>query len=370
MRPSSLFAAGLLAITACGGEEAAPTVQRPVTTAAQAGSPAVIVATTPASAAPATTLPAPAAAAAPAAPAAGSPIITPAAPAAAPAAPAPAAGAKPFPGAETKPATPLDTKPAATPTPAGGMEPVIPKVAGDCPKLDSGTITFMGLSGIQIVSGAKPAAASAPMVFYWHGTGSFAGEYASLAGPVQKGVAEEGGIFVSFGGTTGGDGLSGTSTFGKGDFEIADQLVACGVQNRNIDPKRIFATGCSAGGLFATAQAAMKSNYIAAVAPNSGGFTGIPITWAGMQTPALMTINGKPGAAVVIVDFSNTSKTADDIFKKRGSFVVNCNHGGGHCAGGPLAPEMWQFFKAHPYGAASPWKDGLPMGFSSQCKVY
>lgn len=277
------------------------------------------------------------------------------------------------PAAETKPATPLANAPAMPPpaaTPAGASEPVIPKVAGDCPKLDNGTITFMGLSGIQIVAGTKPAAATAPMVFYWHGTGSFSGEFASLAGPVQKGVTDEGGVLISFQGSTGGDLLSGTNVFGKGDFDIVDQIVACGVQNRNIDPKRIFTTGCSAGGLFATAQAAMRSSYVAAVAPNSGGFTA-PVQFASMWTPALMTIHGKPGSDVVIVDFSNTSKTADDAFKKRGAFVVNCNHGGGHCGGGGLAPEIWQFFKAHPYGMnPSPWKDALPSGFSDQCKLY
>jgi hypothetical protein len=364
-----LFAAGLLVMAGCGSEEPALTAQKPLTAAAQAGAPAPSTITPTSNATGAASpvtgvLPAPAASAA-AAPT--SPIITPAAP---PAATPPVGATPPLPAAQTKAPSPLDSAPMAMPTPAGSSEPVIPKVAGECPKLDSGTITYMGLNGIQIVSGTKPAAATAPMVFYWHGTGSFAGEFASLAGAVQKGVSEDGGILVSFGGSTGGDQLSGTNVFGKGDFEIVDQLVACGVANRNIDPKRIYATGCSAGALFATAQAAMRSSYMAAVAPNSGGFT-VPVQFANMWTPALMTIHGKPGSDVVIVDFSNTSKTADDAFKKRGGFVVNCNHGGGHCAGGPLAGEMWQFFKAHTYGMSpSPWKEALPSGFSSQCKLY
>ena len=59
-------------------------------------------------------------------------------------------------------------------------EPVIPELTADCPEFRNGTITFMGLGGIQIVSGPKPALATAPMVFYWHGTGSFSGEFASI----------------------------------------------------------------------------------------------------------------------------------------------------------------------------------------------
>ena len=248
--------------------------------------------------------------------------------------------------------------------------PIIPEVAGECPMFRGGSISFGGLSGISVSAGTKQESATAPMVFYWHGTGSFSGEYASMAAAVSSGVAKEGGILISFQGTTGGDLLSGTAIFGMGDFAITDQLLACAVKNHNIDPKRVFATGCSAGGLFSGAMAAARSNYIAAAAPNSGGWTA-PVKWQNGWTPALMTIHGAPGLDVVIIDFSNSSATADKAFKARGGFVINCNHGGGHCGGGGLAPDIWEFFKAHPYGTKpSPWEGGLPSGFSSQCKIY
>jgi poly(3-hydroxybutyrate) depolymerase len=177
---------------------------------------------------------------------------------------------------------------------------------------------------------------------------------------------------VSFQGTTGGDLLSGTSVFGKGDMNLVDQLAACAVRDHNVDPRRIFTTGCSAGGLFAGALAALRSNYIAAAAPNSGGFT-FPQQFQNEFTPALMTVHGAPGRDVVVVDFSNTSATADKAFKDRGGFVINCNHGGGHCGGAGLAPDIWEFFEAHPYGvepAPSPWTSALPSGFSSQCEIF
>jgi poly(3-hydroxybutyrate) depolymerase len=190
-----------------------------------------------------------------------------------------------------------------------------------------------------------------------------------MASAVQAGVTQEGGVLVSFEGSTGGDLLSGTAIFGKGDFDLTDQLLACAVRDHNIDPKRVFATGCSAGGLFSGAMAAARSNYMAAAAPNSGGWTA-PVGWQNMWTPALMTIHGAPGGDVVIVDFSMTSMTADNAFKQRGGFVINCNHGGGHCGGGGLAKDIWEFFKAHPYGTSpSPWKDALPSGFNPVCKI-
>jgi hypothetical protein len=48
----------------------------------------------------------------------------------------------------------------AMPTPAGSMDPVVPAATETCPNFMNGTITFMGLGGIQISAGAKPAAAS------------------------------------------------------------------------------------------------------------------------------------------------------------------------------------------------------------------
>jgi hypothetical protein len=261
------------------------------------------------------------------------------------------------------------TQPAPTPVEGGSAAPVIPAVTGECPTFRSGTISFMGLGGIEIVAGPKAAGPTAPMVFYWHGTGSFAGEFNGMATAVRDGVLAEGGVLVSFQGTTGGDLLSGTFIFGAGDFELVDQLVACAVRDHNVDPRRIFATGCSAGGLFSAAMAAERSSYVAAAAPNSGGFT-VPVGFENAYTPALMTIHGAPGVDVVAVDFSVTSATADDAFKSRGGFVINCNHGGGHCGGGPLAGDIWQFFKAHPYGVdPHPWTS-LPAGFNSACEIY
>jgi len=269
---------------------------------------------------------------------------------------------------------PTQTPPVVEPEPAaaGSVQPTIPAVAGECPTFQTGTITFMGLRGIQLVVGAKASAATAPLVFYWHGTGSSSGEFTFMAGAVRSGVEAEGGILVSFQGTTGGDALSGTSVFGRGDLELVDQLAACAVRDHNVDPRRIFTTGCSAGGLFATNLAVLRSEYIAAAAPNSGGLT-FPQQFQSDYTPALMTVHGAPGRDVVIVDFSNTSATADRTFSGRGGFVVNCNHGGGHCGGSGLAGDIWEFFEAHPYGvepAPSPWTGGLPTGFDSACELF
>jgi predicted esterase len=248
-------------------------------------------------------------------------------------------------------------------------EPTIPPVNGDCPDFKNSTINFMGISGLQIVAGAKPTAPTAPMVLYWHGTVSNAGEFALMAGAVQQGVVSQGGILVSPNGTTGGDLLSGTSIFGAGDLKVMDQLVACAVKNNNVDPKKIYTMGCSAGGLMSVATAAMRSGYIAAAAPNSGGTT-VPPMFQNAHTPALMTVHGKMGSDVVVIDFASSSASADMLFKSKGGFVIDCDTGAGHCGGGGLAGDAWKFFQAHPFGVdPEPWASMLPAGFSAQCKI-
>jgi hypothetical protein len=107
---------------------------------------------------------------------------------------------------------------------------------------------------------------------------------------------------------------------------------------------------------------ALRSNYMAAVASNSGGFPVLSPTFQNDHTPALMTIHGAAGVDVVAIDFSEASALADDVYKMRGGFVINCDHGGTHCGGGFLAPDIWQFFTAHPFGIdPEPWANGLPI---------
>jgi len=254
----------------------------------------------------------------------------------------------------------------ATPQPT--LDPIIPAVSGDCPTFQDGTITLMGLDGIKLAVGKRQAEGAAPMLFYWHGTGSTSDEYTNMAAPVATGIIDAGGVIVSFQGTTGGDLYSGTNIFGKGDLVLTDQLVACAVRDAGIDPRRIYTTGCSAGGIFATSMAALRSSYVAAVAPNSGGEV-VDVPFQNSHTPPLMAIHGAPGSTLVI-DFAQTALTAEMAFKGRGGFAIDCNTRAGSCSGAPLAGDVWTFFQAHPFGAdPEPWTASLPPGFSSECLI-
>jgi hypothetical protein len=79
-----------------------------------------------------------------------------------------------------------------------------------------------------------------------------------------------------------------------------------------------------------------------------------------------MTVHGGTNDSV----FPQTSARAVANYKQHGGFAINCDTGGSTCGGAPLAPDIWNFFKAHPFGVTpDPWSGGLPLGFSDLCSI-
>jgi predicted esterase len=273
--------------------------------------------------------------------------------------PAPPPGAAPAPAAPAPPAFAM----------AMGPEPTLPPIVGECPVFMNGTVMVAGHKSIVLQVG-EPNKGGA-VLFYWHGTGSSASEGAGYNGNAE--VVASGGIVAAFNGSQssgrGGD-CSGTAAHNMADFEATDQIVACGKMMHGIDARRIYTTGCSAGGLQSGCLAQMRSSYIAAAAPNSGGVVA-PQAWQTEHTPAIFTMHGGPSDQVIVV-FSQTSATLDQSAKSHGSFVVNCDHQGGHCqAPADLQKAGWQFMKDHYWGISeSPWAKGMPPGVPDYCKVF
>jgi hypothetical protein len=277
-------------------------------------------------------------------------------------------------------ATDRDSSPGETPSdsdgggapPAGGSEPRIPEIKGECPTFKSGSAQVGRLRATMNVG--TPGATKGALLFGFHGTGG-AGS-ASIAPKVQAEITGGGGITVSFRYRSGGmtDIAPPTGTWFVEDMEVVDQIVACAVKNHNIDPRRIHATGCSAGGLMAGTLGLMRSSYMASVAPNSGGinYMNSRMLQDPARAPAGFTMHGG-SADNVIVNFENTSKWFHAQIQKApaGGFLVDCMHGRGHCgAGNALFEQAWEFMKAHPYGIEkSPFAEGLPSTFPSYCKL-
>jgi hypothetical protein len=114
-----------------------------------------------------------------------------------------------------------------------------------------------------------------------------------------------------------------------------------------------------------------RSSYLAAVMPNSGGTI---FGWSmddASHVPALITTHGKMGTDVVTIDFSTTSLNQCHDVASKGGFVVDCDHGGGHCGAPPeVIAAQWQFLKDHPFGYEhEPYATALPASFPSYCQI-
>jgi predicted esterase len=268
-----------------------------------------------------------------------------------------------------------DRDPSGSSASPGPRDPVLPQVQGPCPEFVTGTQTILGLS-TEIMAGA-PGAVQGPLLFTWHGTGGN-GKQALLQLPqsVQQEIVSQGGIIIapSDNGQV-RDGQDVTFVLGVwydgADLNFADQIVACAVQNHNIDARRIYVTGCSAGGLMAGVMSLERSQYVAAVAPNSGGIAAPVFQLADpSRAPAVMSMYGG-SSDTVIVNFSDTTRNLTNQLEPTGAFVIECNHGMGHCgAPASLHEEAWKFMKAHPFGTKpSPYATGLPADFPSFCEI-
>jgi dienelactone hydrolase len=252
--------------------------------------------------------------------------------------------------------------------------PVIPALPASCPVFQSGNITALGMT-LRVWAGS-PVATKGPLLFYWHGTGSSSAEAGgTLPQSVRDDISSAGGLIVAPASTvtTNGTNTSGNGVWFAEDNAVIDVLVACAVRDHNIDPRRIYTTGASAGGLHAGSMAFQRAAYIAAVSANSGGLAAASFATlqAGAARPApALTMHG--GAEdVVIVSFATTSSTLYNNLKSRSVLAVNCDHGGRHVGATPALQEAaWQFMKDHPFGVTpEPYAAGLPASFPSYCSI-
>jgi predicted esterase len=262
----------------------------------------------------------------------------------------------------------------------------LPTPKGECPVFVTGVqdYTFNVQGGRQVLIGVDPSKAPAkgpggPLIFYWHGTGSGPTEAGFGLGNALNAVVDEGGLVAGFYSTMNypdkGKCDECKTNTGNGvwfieDFNLADEVLACAIQQLHIDTRRIHAAGMSAGGLQVSAMLYARSNYMASVAPYSGG---ILTPWKNQDPTnpvAAMIFHGTYADDVVGLHFYSTSKTLFDDIKKRGGFAVDCNHGGAHIipADGWLA--VWTFFQYHPYKTSpSPWANMLPAGLPAYCSL-
>jgi poly(3-hydroxybutyrate) depolymerase len=260
--------------------------------------------------------------------------------------------------------------------PQGDQPTKLPAAPADCPMIATGTVTILG-SQTQLWVGKKQEDKQGPIVIYWHATGSSSSEVTGfgLSAAVRQEIMDQGGIIAAPNGTTMKGIDTGNAVWFTGDLEIADVVVACAIKQLNIDTRRIYTAGGSAGALQAGAMVYWRAGYLASAIPNSGGVTprqGVA-AWQDPTAPIpdVLTMHGKMGTDVVVIDFATASMSLDTGVAAKGGFAVDCDHGGGHVqAPAALQASAWEFLKAHPYNVKpEPYAAGLPSTFPTYCKI-
>lgn len=248
--------------------------------------------------------------------------------------------------------------------------PRIPAPLLTCPELKDGVVELLGVQ-VRLWVGDKHKSGG-PLVVYWYGTGSSVEEVSGDVGPNLEALIEDGAVVAALTKTTERGTNPSTGTWYTGDFFVVDELVGCAVEQLGIDPRRIYTTGCSSGGIHAGAMAYQRSSYVAAAALNSGGLTQqfeLQDPWR--APPAVITTHGPKDWDVVIIDFADASLAFDRDVVERGGFAVDCPHDEGHCGATPeIKAAQWQFLKDHPYGIETePYASGLPDSFPDSCTI-
>jgi dienelactone hydrolase len=246
----------------------------------------------------------------------------------------------------------------------------LPKVNGTCPELKDGTMTLMGTS-FELWVGSKPG----PMYLYWHATTQHANEVERAFPKATADTKTKGGMVASFETTNSKGTNTGNNVWYTGDFEAADQIVACGIEKGLIDTSRIYTGGYSAGGIQACAMVTTHGAYLAAAICYSGSaavLRGTPKDKGNL--PPVLLPHGAPGSDVLILDMAQQSVAWEADYTAAGGFTIDCMDGGDHIASAStrmgLDGHAMEFLDAHPYGInPMPYAAGLPAGWPSYCKV-
>lgn len=152
------------------------------------------------------------------------------------------------------------------------------------------------------------------------------------------------------------------------DATFFEDVLACLVEQWDIDLGRVHTTGMSAGGLWSTWLILNRSEWLASAAPMSGGVNSAYYLSPTDPIP-VMLIWGGPSDLYngFSFDVATTDFSAD--LREDGHFVVECDHGSGHVPPDGSAALTWSFFNEHPKGAESPWEDSLPGHLPIYCSL-
>lgn len=258
------------------------------------------------------------------------------------------------------------------------MPTMLPTPTGPCPEIVDGDVTFApaGIEPRDVRIWRSDAADTmdGPLVLYWHGTGSQPLEATyGLGQQYIDQVLDQGGVIAAPYHDPGAGDFPWYLVLGslEDDILVADEVVACTIEQLGVDVRRIHTIGMSAGGLQTSQYSIRRSGYVASAVPYSGGLIGGPPPDQDPAAPmASMMFHGGPDD-IVVISFQQASENYLASLQTAGRFGFICDHGMGHTIPqGAAQAAVWQFFYDHPFGtAASPYEAGLPGTFPDYCAL-
>lgn len=240
---------------------------------------------------------------------------------------------------------------------------------GTCPKIREGSMTGFTSNGVarkfNVTLPKTPQGAG--VIFLWHGNGDSASAFESyldadmlarkyklIVLTPEKGA---GGIGTDWGVPPSNE---------TADLTFFDDMLSCADGQYNIDRRRVYTVGFSAGALFSSFLVMNRADHLAGAVIFSGGAGGGTGTGAGgvnpystpaWDIPVLMTEGGANDQ--VIVNFQQMTNTMATKMRTDGSTVIVCSHTFGHTPPPGFAAYVWPFLDAQIYGQEqSPYADG------------
>jgi predicted esterase len=265
----------------------------------------------------------------------------------------------------------------------GPQPPAPPIYAGTCPNIVAGTNTILAETrarSFEVFLPPHPTDNGTGLVYVWHGNGDSA---KSLAGYflAQEAANEYNAIVVAPSNCCNdsyNDCCDFSMTWNMGSFSkteadlsVFDGILACVDEQFNIDNRRVYTTGFSAGSLWSSYLVVNRGQYLAAATIFSGG-TGLVVEYKtpGSSLPVLLAWGGTADVYMGVVDFQEMSLAFSENLRADGHFVAECDHGLGHTIpfGGPSWGNRWLF--AHEWGdEGSPFAEGLTEDFPEYCSL-